>query len=212
MLALPHYSDVREYQLLKKFIHQCVGSSEIILVENGGMIESRQYERIPITWNDFTIYIRRCALAPRSFSHDVSILRMLSSFYDRGPFYDLPDSARQEHPTARMVVISDCFGFVDRLRRMGLQAWQLSPFSATSEWSIQGDLWESPIRCGAIHLAWHVEPVRCATELLQVMWMVRELGFMIVKLPDGGHSLMQRAGFHKVSFEWWDYEIWRRSA
>lgn len=152
---------------------------------------------------------------PSSFTgghYDPAIFRMLASFYDRGPYGDLPDSANQKHSLGRMVVVSDRFDYVDCFRRVGLQAWQLSPFSGTSEWSIQGDLWESPIRCGAIHLAWHVEPIRCVTELLQVMWMVRELGFMIVKLPEGGHSLVKRAGFEKLPFTWMDYEIWRRAA
>lgn len=110
-----------------------------------------------------------------------------------------------------MVVVSDRFGFVDGLRNLGLQAWQLSPFSPTSKWAIQGDIGQSPIRSGTIHIAWSELPVRKVGELLELMWMVRELGFLIVELPEGGRTLLKSAGFYTLPFEWHGYEIWRRS-
>lgn len=63
-----------------------------------------------------------------------------------------------------------------------------------------------------MHIAWVEYPVRRVVELLELMWMVRENGFLIVDLQEGGWALLRSAGFSKTTIEMTGYEIWRRGA
>ncbi len=162
-----------------------------------------------------------CALSlPASFSghlpelpdkNDLSILRMLSSFYQRGPYGDLPESLNRDPGSSRMVVVSDHWDLVGPLRRMGLYAWQLSRFVGMSQWFIQGEIEHSPIRDGAFHIVWALEPLRNINHIFPLVRMVRMWGFLIVDLPRGDGQYLIEEGFQRFPFEWQNYEIWRRS-
>lgn len=143
---------------------------------------------------------------------DIAVLRMLSAFYVREPYDDLHDTANQRHTASKMVVLSDYLDLVGWLRDHGLQAWQMSRYQEFGDGYIRGMLKSSPIRTMSLHIAWAVEPVRTIVELLELTSMVRDLGFVILSLPRGGHSILMHEGFMRFPFEWRNFEIWRRSA
>lgn len=143
---------------------------------------------------------------------DASVLRMLASFYLREAHHDLPNSSVSEYPSSRMVVLADHGDIVGSLRRVGIQAWQMSPFAGMSDWSIQGRLRQSPIREQSVHIVWGIEAIRDFVDLFALMRMVRTLGFLIIDMPRDGRLWLKEFGFQRIPFDWRDYEIWRRSA
>ncbi len=142
--------------------------------------------------------------------HDVSILRMLSSFYQQGPYDDLHNTTNKGRETSRMLVVSDQWDFSGPLRRVGLQAWQLSRWVGIEKWFIQGELTASPIRDHAFHIVWAIEPIRTINYIFPLMRMVRDWGFLIVDLPREPKVVLDEHLFKRVPFEWQHYGIWRR--
>lgn len=164
-----------------------------------------------------------CALAlPAVFSEpmkignqrrdDASVLRMLSTLYRQGDYTDKPRSKLVETLSGVILIVYDGRDLAGYLRSIRLHAYQLSRFAGLSKWSIQGTLENNPIRHATIHIAWHLDAMTNMAALFEIMWTVREGGFLIVDAEREGNGWITAQGFAKVNFEWGPYQIWRKQA